>query len=140
MKIKSLLQGKKRYAAAVMAAAVLGGGAYAFAASLTVTTNSLGSGTAGVTNTCNLSTAYTTDYSSNHYYLATVAVTPTGGGTACDSLYYRVTVANSSGTSLEEWTGQLSGTGTATLTATLNTVDAAAIANITAVAESNSQP
>lgn len=135
MKISNFMLGKRRYVAAAMVAATLGSGAYAFAASLNVTTNTLGSGSATVGNNCALTTSYTASYSNNTYDLHTIAVK--GTGTDCATAGYRVTVSNSAGASLEEWNGTLAADGTAILTAA-STVDTAAIVAVTAVIENGS--
>jgi hypothetical protein len=63
MKIRSLLQGKKRYLAAAVVAASLGGGAYAFAAGLNVSSSTLSSGSAVVASCGDtLSVTYGTAY------------------------------------------------------------------------------
>lgn len=138
--MKRFLIGKRRFLLAGIAAATLSGGAYAFAASLTVTPNSLGSGSASVTNSCNVSTSYSTSYSANAYQVTTVTVTPSG--VACNGLFYRVTAANAAGGSLEEWTGQFAPTAVAVPLAVTptDTVPAATLGNITAVVESNEAP
>ncbi|HEV2370503.1 MAG TPA: hypothetical protein VGR90_11560 [Acidimicrobiales bacterium] len=65
MNIKSLLQGKKRYVVAGVTAVTLGGGAFAFANSLTVTSDTLGSGSpangvASPASHCNPTMSFTT--------------------------------------------------------------------------------
>lgn len=142
MRFRSLLHGRKRYIAATALAVALGSGAYAFAASLTVTTNTLGSGAASVTNNCSLSTSYSTTYQANggspRYVLSTVTVTPSGSN--CNSAFYKVDVADSSGNSLEEWTGQFASTAVAVNLTASSTIDAASIGNVAAVVESGNQP
>lgn len=136
MKIMNFLSGKTRFVAAAAVAAALGGGAYAFAASLTVTTTTLGSGSTAVTNTCNLSTSYTTTYTAlgPQYNVTSISVTGSTA-TACKTLTYKVTVGGTSGTSLEEFTGTLDPTGDATLTPS-STINAATVDSITAVVQS----
>lgn len=85
MSIKSLIEGKKRYAVAAMAAATLGGGAFAFANSLSPTSNTLGSGSVSVASPgCNPVASYTTAWNGNlqRFDIDTVTVTdPSATGT-----------------------------------------------------------
>ena len=90
MKISSLLQGKKRYAAAAVAAATLGGGAFAFANSLTVTSNTLGAANQTVNSpeaACAPTFSYTTawDSSNSRFDVATVTATAASNSADCNS-------------------------------------------------------
>lgn len=81
MKISTILQGKKRYAAAAVAAATLGGGAFAFANTLGVSSNTLGAGSApsvaSPASVCNPSFSYTTVWSTTVSAFVVDSVTAT---------------------------------------------------------------
>jgi hypothetical protein len=104
----------KRFVAPVVAGVVVFGAVTAFAAGFTVTSKTVVSGSATV-NACNSSAAvsYTTSWDATvpGYVVATAPVT-TGAG--CATMAYKVTLTGTSGVSLAEQTGSLSGTGTAT--------------------------
>lgn len=78
---------RKKWLLAVIAAAVVGSGAYAFAATLTTTSSSLGAGNATVASCADSARAtYTTAYDANlttgHFAVGTVTLT-FGAGTTC---------------------------------------------------------
>ncbi len=104
----------KRYIAPALAGVVVFGAVTAFAAGFTVTSNTVVSGNATVS-ACNASAAvsYTTAWDATvpGYVVATAPVT-TGAG--CASMAYKVTLTGTSGVSLAEQTGSLSGAGGAT--------------------------
>lgn len=139
MNIKSIMFGKKRYVAAGLAAAALGGGAFAYAASVNVTSSTLGSGNAVVA-ACQAaaSVSYSTswDTTSNQFDVSGVTVTIPYAGTGnnpCSGLTAQVELYGSgmsgapgagTGTSTLPWnSGSLTvTTGTGTQTASTNTV------------------
>lgn len=103
MNISSLIHGKKRYVAAAVAAATLGGGAFAFANSLTVTSNTLGSGSpaggvASPNTACNPTFSYTTSWSGgeiNAFVVSSVTATSSDAndtvGCSADSVQAELT-------------------------------------------------
>jgi len=125
----------KRYVIAALVAASIAGAAFAFANSLTVGTQDLASGSAAVNSGCTgLSANWVTSYvtSPSHYKLATINIH--GNSAACQSRFYKVTIAKSDGTSLEEETGQLGATGNGTDAITpVADINAADVGTVTAV-------
>lgn len=128
----------KRLVVAGVVASTLAGGAFAFANSLTVTSNTLASGSGGVDSGCaSVSTSWTTAYDSGRdaYELATVTVG--GDVTACGGKYVKIAV--NAGADSAEFNNsgngyQLSaGTGKATVTVSGSNIDAALVDSVTAV-------
>jgi hypothetical protein len=123
----------KRILGAIAAGVVAFSGIYALAASLSVTSNTLGAGTSVVAS-CTADTltatygtlAYSTTVPG--YTVTALAIkdnTATPNWTTCNSLAYRVTLYGSGNTSLGEVTGTVSGvtntTGSSFTTATFGT-------------------
>jgi len=82
MNIKSVWKGKNRYIAAGVVAAALGGGAFAFAASLNPTSSTLGAGSTSVgVPGCTPAASYTTAWDNTlfQFDVATVVVTGSSG-------------------------------------------------------------
>lgn len=106
----------KRYLVPLVAGAVVFGGVTAFAATLNVSSTTLGSGDQTVAS-CNGSAAvtYTTAYTavagSGSYKVATSPITTAA---ACSGKAYKVTLTGANGTALAERTGSLGTDGTAT--------------------------
>ncbi|MGO8687339.1 MAG: hypothetical protein ACLQT7_09215 [Candidatus Dormibacteria bacterium] len=108
----------KRIIGAAAAGVIAFSGIYALAASLSVTSNTLGAGTSVVAS-CTADTLTVTygtlTYSSTvpGYTVSTVVIkdntSPTPSWTTCNSLAYRVTLQGGSNASLEEATGTVSG-------------------------------
>lgn len=86
MKIRSLLQGKKRYVTAAVVAATLGGGAFAYAAGITVSSKSLGAGSSSVA-ACNSTTSvsYATSWDATNSQFSVKSVTVTSAA-ACNGM------------------------------------------------------
>ena len=123
-----------RYLIASLVAGVVFAAAYGFAAALSLNTTTLGAKT-DVVAACQsgaLSASYTPAYASSIPGYAPGTVTVSGLTAACYSMPFRITLSNSSGTSLGEVTGTTPATGT-TFTASFATVDASQVANISLV-------
>src|SRR3954452_9891865 len=105
--------GTKRFLVPAVAGVVTFGAVTAFAATLTVTSKSLGSGNATVAG-CNATAAvtYNTTYSASlpGYKVSTAPVTTAAG---CALMSYKVTLTGTSNTSLGEVTGSLDAAGAA---------------------------
>src|SRR3954451_8725936 len=103
----------RRLAIPVVAGLVVFGGVTAFAASLSVSSKTLGSGNATMTS-CNATAAvsYTTAYSATlpGYKVATAPVTTAA---ACTGLAYKVTLTGAANASLGEQSGSLDASGAA---------------------------
>jgi len=111
----------KRIIGAAAAGVVAFSGIYALAASLSVSSNTLGAGTSSVAacQSATLNATYTPEsYSTTGPAYTSAAVTVTGLASSCYSVPYRVTVYGSGNTSLGEATGTTPATGS-TFTATL---------------------
>jgi uncharacterized membrane protein YesL len=103
----------KRYLMPLLAGVIVFGAVTAFAASLTVSSKSLGSGNATVSS-CNSTAAvsYTTSFVSGNYQVATLPVTSAAG---CASMAYKVTITGTGvlATTPVEVTGTLDAAGAA---------------------------
>jgi hypothetical protein len=124
----------KRILAAILAGLFTFAGVYGLAASLNLTTDSLGSGTATVA-ACQAGTldaTYTTTYSATTpgYTLGTVTVT--GLASTCYGMAYKVTLSGSGNASLGEATGTTPSSGTS-FAATFSGVSAASVTGISVV-------
>ena len=123
-------RGLARFAVPAVVGVVVFGSVTAFAASLTVTSKSLGSGNATV-NTCNAAAnvSYTTAYqaSISGYKVATAPITTAA---ACANMAYRVTLTGASNVSLGEITGSLDGTGAASPDFSASNVSAASVTGV----------
>ena len=117
--MKSFMLGKRRLLLAGVVAASLGGGAYAFAANLNVSSTSLSAGTASVAS-CNSSAAlsYTTAYdiSTSKYVVASLTIT---SGSGCNGKAVKVTEQGNN----VEFTSTLDSSGSYTWDATHGTPD-----------------
>jgi hypothetical protein len=112
---------------------VVFGAVFAFAASLTVNSKSLGAGSGSVT-ACNASASvsYNTVYSASvpGYKVSTAPVT---SAAACATMAYRVTLTGAGNTSLGEVAGTLDATGAASPDFTASNVNAASVTGVTVV-------
>ena len=122
--------GLARFAVPAVVGVVVFGTVTAFAASLSVTSKSLGAGTATV-NTCNAAAAvsYTTAYQASitAYKVATAPITTAAG---CATMAYRVTLTGTGGTSLGEVTGVLDGAGAASPDFSASNISAASVTGV----------
>ncbi|MGA2282696.1 MAG: hypothetical protein ABSH07_03310 [Candidatus Dormibacteria bacterium] len=124
----------KRVLGAIAAGVVAFSGIYALAASLSVTSDNLGAGTAVVAacQSATLTATYTPlAYTSGTGY-TTSAVTVTGLASTCYSVPYRVTLYGSTGTSLGEATGTTPATGSS-FSAAFTAVSAASVTGVAVV-------
>jgi hypothetical protein len=127
---------RKRIAVAIASGTVIFGGVYGFAASLGVSTQSLGSGNSAVAScqSTTLTPAYATAYSSTLPGYTVGVVTVNGLDTTaghCASKSFRISLVNSSNTSLGEVTGTTAASGTS-FTADFTSSNVSA-ANVTGV-------
>lgn len=123
----------KRFAVPVIAGVVVFGAVTAFAATLTITTKTLGAGNVTVASCNATATAtYTTIYSTTipGYKVATAPITTAVG---CTLMSYKATLYGTSGTSLGEITGALDATGAASPDFTALNVSAASVLGIAVV-------
>jgi hypothetical protein len=123
----------KRFLVPAVAGVVTFGAVTAFAATLSVTSKSLGSGNATVAG-CNATAAvtYTTTYSASlpGYKVATAPVTTAVG---CATMAYKVTLTGSGNTSLGEVTGTLDSSGSASPDFSSSNVAASAVTGVSVV-------
>src|SRR4051794_13149801 len=122
--------GAKRFLIPAVAGVVTFGAVTAFAATLSVTSKSLGAGNQTVA-TCNASAlvSYTTSYSAAlpGYIVATAPVTTAAG---CSGKSYQVTLTGAGNASLGEQVGTLDGSGGATPSFTSLNVSAALVTGV----------
>jgi hypothetical protein len=126
-------RGSKRFFIPLVVGVVVFGGVTAFAASLTVSTKSLGSGNATVSS-CNATAAvsYSTAYSATlpGYKVSTAPVTTAA---TCTGLSYKVTLTGAANASLAEVSGTLDGTGAASPDFSANNIAAALVTGVSVV-------
>jgi hypothetical protein len=125
----------KRVVGAIVAGVLAFGGIYALAASLTVTSNTLGAGSVAVAScqSTAINAAYTPlTYTSGTGY-TTVSVTVTGLASTCNSVPYRITLYQSGGGSLVEATGTTPASGTTFTTSAFTAVSAASVTGVAVV-------
>ena len=122
-----------RFAIPAVVGVVVFGSVTAFAASLSVTSKSLGSGNATVAS-CNAaaSVSYTTSYASSipGYKVATAPVTTAAG---CGTMAYKVTLTGAGNASLAEISGSLDGTGAASPDFSASNISAALVTGVSVV-------
>jgi hypothetical protein len=132
-KSRRSFRGTKRFLVPVVAGVVTFGAVTAFAATLTVTSKSLGSGNATVAG-CNATAAvtYNTTYSASlpGYKVSTAPVTTAIG---CATMSYKVTLTGTSNTSLGEVTGTLDAAGAASPDFSSANVAASAVTGVSVV-------
>jgi hypothetical protein len=123
----------KRFAIALGVAGVVFSGIYGLAASLTVTSGSLGSGNATVAacQSATLTPSYATSYSSATPGYNVGIVTVNGLAATCYGKTFKIDLVNGSNVSLGSQTGTLPGTGTS-FTADFSSANVAA-AGVTGV-------
>jgi hypothetical protein len=123
----------KRYLVPIVAGVTVFGAVTAFAATLNVSTQSLGSGNASVAS-CNTSAAvtYTTAYSATvpGYKVATAPITT---AVACATKAYKVTLTGASNASLAELTGALDAAGAAAPDFSSSNISAALVTGVSVV-------
>lgn len=117
-----------------MAAAIVFGGVYGFAASLGLTTNGLGAGSAVVASCgTGIQAAYTTAYASGIPGYAVSQVNLSSIPAACQSKSYRIQLTGASGVAVgAEMSGTLPATATATI-ATSGNPDASLVTGVSVV-------
>ena len=122
--------GAKRFLIPAVAGVVTFGAVTAFAATLSVSSKSLGSGNATVS-TCNASAqvSYNTAYSASlpGYKVSTTPVTTAAG---CATMSYKVTLTGAANASLGEITGTLDGTGAASPDFSSSNIAASAVTGV----------
>ncbi len=124
----------KRILAAIFAGLFTFAGVYGLAASLNLTTDSLGSGTATVA-ACQagaLDATYTATYSAAAPGYTVGTVTVTGLASTCYSMAYKITLSGSGNASLGEATGTTPSSGIG-FAATFSGVSAASVTGISVV-------
>lgn len=125
---------RRRVVITAVVAATVFGGVYGLAASLGLTSDSLGAGQTVVA-ACQAATMdaqYTPAYSSTVPGYTVSTVTITGLANTCYSKAYRVTLSGASNTSLGEATGTTPATGTS-FSVTFSAVNAASITGVAVV-------
>jgi hypothetical protein len=123
----------KRYLVPIVAGVTVFGAVTAFAATLNVSTQSLGSGNATVAS-CNTNAAvtYTTAYSAAvpGYKVATAPITT---AVACATKTYKVTLTGAGNASLAELTGPLDAAGAAAPDFSASNISAALVTGVSVV-------
>jgi hypothetical protein len=125
----------KRILAALLLALVTFAGVYGLAASLNLTTDSLGSATTTVAScqSGTLNATYTTTYSAAAPGYTVGTVTITGLAATCYSKPFKVTLSTTAGGSLGEATGTTPGSGTSFTATFAPAVSAASVTAISVV-------
>ena len=121
----------KRYLVPVLAGVTVFGAVTAFAATLGVSSTTLGSGNDAVTS-CNATAAvsYNVGFAAGGYEVTTAPVT---SAAACAAKSYKVTLTDSGGASLAEVTGTLDAAGAAAPDFTSQAVKAALVEGVSVV-------
>lgn len=138
----------KKFIVAGLAAVTLAGGAFAFAANLTVTSQNLGAGTVSVTNPCTqIDTQYKTSYdnATHNFWVTEIDLnkTTTGPTTVhgCTTQFYKVSVDD--GASGQTYSGQLgqspNAAGTDAITIASGVLNAHDVVGVTAVVTNQQQ-
>ena len=125
----------KRVLAALFAGLITFGGIYGLAASLNLTSDSLGAGNATVA-ACQagaLNATYTTSYSATAPGYTVGTVTVTGLAASCYSKAYKITLSGAGSASLGEATGTTPAAGTSFAAAFAPPVSAASVTGISVV-------
>jgi hypothetical protein len=125
----------KRLLIAVLASTIAFGAVYGLAASLNLTTESLGAAdtTVAACQAGQLTATYSTSYSASVPGYAVGTVTVTGLAATCYSKTYRITLSGSGDTSLGEATGTTPASGTSFAATVSPAIDAAALTGIAVV-------
>jgi hypothetical protein len=124
----------KKLVVALAGGATVFGGVYGLAASLGLTSDSLGAGQSVVA-ACQatpLNATYASTYSATVPGYTVTTVTLTGMATTCQSKAYKITLSGAAGASLGEATGTTPATGT-TVAATFTNVSANSVTGVAAV-------
>jgi hypothetical protein len=125
----------KRVLAALFAGLITFGGIYGLAASLNLTSDTLGAGNATVA-ACQagaLNATYTTSYSASTPGYTVGTVTVTGLAATCYSKAYKVTLSGAGNASLGEATGTTPASGTSFAATFTPAVNAASVTGISVV-------
>jgi hypothetical protein len=125
----------KRVLAALFAGLITFGGIYGLAASLNLTSDSLGAGNATVA-ACQagaLNATYTTSYSATAPGYTVGTVTVTGLAATCYTKAYKITLSGAGSASLGEATGTTPGAGTSFAATFAPAVSAASVTGISVV-------
>jgi hypothetical protein len=125
----------KRVLAALFAGLITFGGIYGLAASLNLTSDSLGAGNATVA-ACQagaLNATYTTSYSASTPGYTVGTVTVTGLAATCYSKAYKITLSGAGNASLGEATGTTPASGTSFAATFTPAVNAASVTGISVV-------
>ena len=125
---------KKQLIGALVGGATIFGGVYGLAASLSLTSDSLGAGQAVVA-ACQataMNATYSSTYSSSTPGYNATTVTITGLTSSCYSKAYKVTVSDASNASLAESTGTTPSSGS-TIVVTLTNDSAASVGGVAVV-------
>ncbi len=119
---------------ALAGGATVFGGVYGLAASLGLTSNTLGAGQAVVAScqSVAMNATYASTYSATVPGYTVTTVTLTGMATTCQGLPYKITLSGAAGASLGEATGTTPASGT-TIAATFSNVSAASVTGVAAV-------
>jgi hypothetical protein len=125
----------KRVLSVLVAGLIAFGGVYGLAASLNLTSDSLGAGTATVAacQSATLNATYTTSYSATAPGYTVGTVTVTGLAATCYTKPYKVTLATTAGASLGEATGTTPSSGTSFSVTFSPAVSAASVTGISVV-------
>jgi hypothetical protein len=125
----------KRVLAAIVAGLFTFGGVYGLAASLNLTSDGLGAGSAVVAScqAATLNATYTTSYSSSLPGYQVANVTVTGLASTCYGKAYRVTLTGAGAASLGESTGTTPSSGSSFAAAVSPAVDATSVTGLTVV-------
>jgi hypothetical protein len=124
----------KKLVVALAGGATVFGGVYGLAASLGLTSDSLGAGQSVVA-ACQataMNATYTSTYSASVPGYTVTTVTLTGLTSTCYSKAYKVTLSGAAGASLGEATGTTPASGT-TVAATFSNVNAALVTGVAAI-------
>lgn len=124
----------KKLIVALAGGATVFGGVYGLAASLNLTSDSLGAAQTVVAacQSTAMNATYTSTYSATVPGYTVTTVTLTGLTSTCYSKAYKVTLSGSGGTSLGEATGTTPSSGT-TVAATFSNVNAASVTGVSVV-------
>ena len=125
----------KRILSVVAAGLIAFGAVYGLAASLNLTSDSLGAGNATVAacQSATLNATYTTSYSATAPGYTVGTVTVTGLAATCYTKPYKVTLSTTAGASLGEATGTTPATGTSFAVTFTPAVSAASVTGISVV-------
>jgi hypothetical protein len=123
----------KRIVGAIVVGVLAFSGIYALAASLSVTSDSLGAGNVAVSacQSATLNVAYAPTYAAGISAYSTGTVTVSGLASTCFTVPYKVTLYGAAGASVGELTGTTPGSGT--FTAAFSGLSAASVTGVAVV-------